>query len=1131
MKKAHVPAALLRPMLVVVLMAFAEAAAAGPCANWVAQAVSVEGQVAIQRPGGEIWAPVGLDDTICPGDVLRVGRNSRAALRLTNDAVLRVDQDTTLSFPPSVAAKTHVIQLVEGAAHFFSRLPRTLKVLTPFVNGTVEGTEFLVRVDASQTAITLMEGRLQVANAAGALLLAPGESATARGNAAPERALVARPRDAVHWALYYPPTLYWPSLVGQAGPGAARVMRAAGEAYRQGDAAGALERLETVPAGQRGAAFYTGRGALALSVGRVPEALADLEQALALDPAASDALALKAVVHAVQGKAADALARAEEALRHGPQSATARIALAHARQAGFDLAGSRESLEQAVLLEPDNAIAWSRLAEIRMAVGELEGAEGAARRAVEIDAGLARSWTVLGYARLTRMRIPQAEESFREAIRRDSADPMARLGLGLALIRGGDLAAGRRELESAAGLDPNNALVRSYLGKAYFDERRDSLARDQLRVAKELDPQDPTPYFYDAIRKLTVNRPVEALEDLQQSIERNDHRAVYRSRLMLDQDLAARSASLGSIYTTLGFDQRGLLEGWRSVAADPSNYSAHRFLADTYAALPRHDIARVSELLQSQMLQPLNITPVQPALAESNLFLLEGAGPSEAGFNEYHPLLLRNRLALQAGALAGDNDTFGSEVSQAGVWNNFSYSAGYYHYETDGFRENHDQRQELYNAFLQTALSPEDSLQFEYRYLDQEQGDLRLLFDPAAYAAGLRQDRQSETIRLGWRHAFSPRADLLLSHIYREEQFDALLEEGPVRVDLDTPTRGYQAEAQQILRLERATFLAGAGYFDADRETTTVSEIALLPPPFPPLVFASLAETDLSHGNAYLYTHLRGPSGVIWTLGASGDWFDGALDKRDQLNPKVGLTWNLESGTTLRAAAFRALKRSLIADQTLEPTQVAGFNQFFDDPDGTDAWRYGLGVDQQLSATLFTGLEWSRRDLDHIAYQDVDVVTGATSVREVDWREEIWRAYLYWAPHPRWALKAEFLREEFERGEDFTGSELTAELDTYRFPLGIQYFHPSGLTTGLTATYVDQEGLFGDPAAAPLESGDDRFWVLDAALGYRLPQRLGMVALEVRNLLDEDFRFQDSDPTEPSVAPERQVIARVTLSF
>ena len=86
--------------------------------------------------------------------------------------------------------------------------------------------------------------------------------------------------------------------------------------------------------------------------------------------------------------------------------------------------------------------------------------------------------------------------------------------------------------------------------------------------------------------KQNINRPVEALHDLQKSIELNDNRAVYRSRLLLDEDLAARSANLGRIYNDLGFQQLALVEGWKSVNTDPANYSAHRFLADSYPPAP-----------------------------------------------------------------------------------------------------------------------------------------------------------------------------------------------------------------------------------------------------------------------------------------------------------------------------------------------------------------------------------------------------------------------------------------------------------------------------------------------------------------------------------------------------------------
>jgi hypothetical protein len=70
----------------------------------------------------------------------------------------------------------------------------------------------------------------------------------------------------------------------------------------------------------------------------------------------------------------------------------------------------------------------------------------------------------------------------------------------------------------------------------------------------------------------------------------------------------------------------------------------------------------------------------------------------------------------------------------------------------------------------------------------------------------------------------------------------------------------------------------------------------------------------------------------------SGD-FPG--EETSQFNPKFGVTWNPLAATTVRAAIFRTLKRTLITDQTLEPTQVAGFNQFFDDINLTETWRYG----------------------------------------------------------------------------------------------------------------------------------------------------------------------------------------------
>jgi outer membrane receptor protein involved in Fe transport len=61
--------------------------------------------------------------------------------------------------------------------------------------------------------------------------------------------------------------------------------------------------------------------------------------------------------------------------------------------------------------------------------------------------------------------------------------------------------------------------------------------------------------------------------------------------------------------------------------------------------------------------------------------------------------------------------------------------------------------------------------------------------------------------------------------------------------------------------------------------------------------------------------------------------------------------------------------------------------------------------------------------------------------------------------------------------------------------------------------------------------GHDQFWVADASISYRLPKRLGVLTLEGRNLLNERFRFQDTDPASPAVAPERYVLLRFTLAY
>ena len=252
--------------------------------------VSVQGNVEVRRAGQTTWQPARLNDTYCAADRIQVGERSRADVALVNQPVLRLDQDTTITFGGMRQERTSIIELVRGALYFFSRLPRNLEIITAFVNAGVEGTEGLVQVEADRTLVTIFEGKVLASNQAGNVTLTDGQSAIAEKGQAPVLRTVVRPRDAVQWALYYPPSLYLRPEEFQAGPGWQGLVRNSIEAYTKGDFQAAFEAIKGVPNDLREPRFFVYRASLLLAVGRVDEAGPDLERALSLDPNYGEAL-------------------------------------------------------------------------------------------------------------------------------------------------------------------------------------------------------------------------------------------------------------------------------------------------------------------------------------------------------------------------------------------------------------------------------------------------------------------------------------------------------------------------------------------------------------------------------------------------------------------------------------------------------------------------------------------------------------------------------------------------------------------------------------------------------------------------------------------------------------------------
>jgi Flp pilus assembly protein TadD len=1102
------------------------------CSPVKGQLSSIAGSVDIGHNGKD-WIPASLESPLCEQDTLRVGPNSRAAITLVGDIMLRLDQNTTVRLVDLTEKpkERSIIELLTGALQSLSRSPRKLAVNTPYINGMIEGTEFLTRVEQGRAEITVFEGKVIAQNKLGSLPLTPGKSAQALEGQAPQPRIVIRPRDAVQWALYYPPILDFQaeSFTGQASDTA---LQQSVLAYQKGDFKKAFELITKLPDSNFDSKSHAYRAALYLAVGRVEKANVDIEQMLKLNPKDSIALALQTIIKVVQDDKDKALAIATHAAQSAPDSTAILMALSYAQQAAFNLEGAQKSVEKIVAKEPSNALAWARLAELQASFGRLDDALSAANKASALKPDLSRTQTVLGFSQLMQVDTQNAKASFTKAIASASADPMARLGLGLAKIREGNLSEGRHEIEIAAVLDPNNAMVRSYLGKSYYEEKRTDLTDREYETAKELDPKDPTPYFYDAIQKQTTNRPVEALQSLQKAIELNDNRAVYRSRLLLDADLAARSSSLARVYTDLGFQQRALVEGWGSVNVDPSSFSAHRFLADSYSVLPRHEIARVSELLQSQLLQPLNMTPIQPHLAESNLFLIGAGGASGLSFNEFSPIFNRNGLNFQSSGLVGERNTYSGEGVVSGIVGKAAFSFGGFHFTSDGFRKNDDQKDDIANAFVQYEITPQTGIQAEYRYRNTNKGDIRRLFFPNSFFPGERNDEERITYRFGIRHNISEASTLLGSFIYQDAHLinSDNQQPGLISLSVTRPESSTGFELQHLFRSQYINLTSGVGYSNINGG---IDVKGLIDVPPPDNSFTLHIPSDLKHTNAYTYSYLKPWQNLTLTLGLSGDFTEGdSLDVANinQLNPKLGILWEPITGTKLRAAVFRSLKRTLITNQTIEPTQVAGFNQFFDDANGTETWRYGVAIDQKLSNTLFAGAELSRRDLKVPAINDLGETIHA------GWQENLARSYLFWAPLSWIALSAEYQYEQDIR-DPLSFNNFLEKMDTHRVPLGIKVFQPSGsngagFNGSLTTTYYNQNGVFerflGNGEG---EAGRDNFWVFDATISYRLPKRYGFVSVGASNLLDEKFNYYDMDVNNPRIHSGRMIFGSLTLAL
>jgi tetratricopeptide (TPR) repeat protein/outer membrane receptor protein involved in Fe transport len=540
---------------------------------------------------------------------------------------------------------------------------------------------------------------------------------------------------------------------------------------------------------------WTQAAFLHLIQGRVSEALSELEEALALDPRHALAHGLRSNIYLVQNKKDLALQAAQRAVAANPSSPSAHLDLSLAKQAEFQLEEALQAARKAVELAPEDPQALIQVSRLLFGLGQVSEAFKAAEQASRMapqDPFINTTW---GFLLLARGKVKEAIGAFDQAIQADSTRGQPHLGRGLALFRQGKKEEAVQEMWMATLLEPQVSLFQSYLAKALFEVNRPQEGRAALERAKALDPRDPTPSYYAGIYLADENKPGAAIREFQRAIALNDNRAIFRSRFLLDQDVAARGADLARRYWLLGLNQLAESLAVDALEDDPTSSSAHAFLAASARDLHPGTNVSTDEFIQALLLSPVShnalhtlnrwvslspagtrgskgdysVSGLTTLLTRGSISdrLRRESGRGLANFatsiGEYTSLVEAPGANISGQGAYESHDTDDENILGSGGTHRVAASLFAERFSTDGFRDiNDDLTDYEVNGLVKAALGPQSDLSFAAVYSNVRAGDV--FRDTNAFVANdpdLRVRQQLADFHLGYHRQFAPGSHLL----------------------------------------------------------------------------------------------------------------------------------------------------------------------------------------------------------------------------------------------------------------------------------------------------------------------------------------------------------------------------------
>ena len=1125
-----------KPVLVFLLLGLAMSSSIMSAAEVAGKVVSAYGSVWLSANTQNRWRRAFRGEQFFPGDEIKTGISSGASLVLEDESLVKlgpnshfqVEEVKVSSFwRRATALVTGLTQSVKSTYQLLTgsmwmrnnNRNQNARVVTTTATIGIRGTELTIQVTDDGSIVEIQEGAALVQNESEEATLKSGQQLVARANGRFSRSLVVRQRDAVQWTVAIPAIVDIRSLISD--PGRAKLAVQLAELFEQSE----YEAMGKIILQQKSSSddddlWLSLESWLNLHSGESAKALDDLTDRLARPNAPivlQELAAFAAIVNDDIPLAGDILKKLEQQKQLSTQGY---VIYGYLNQARFDLAGAIEKYQAALRLKPENKTARLQLARVLFGSDSNQLALTQVRQVLRLDGSDRSALNLLGFLQLANLETSDAIESWEKVGER--ADAETHFGLSLAYMRQGKIEAAFEQIASAVVLDPQQSIYLSYWSKMLYQVGRIDKALTVLDSAIRLDPRDPTPRLYRAIILRDLNRPGEAISDIQAAIELNDFKGVYRSRSLLDKDLAVQNVDLSRLFNQLGLSEWAQNRAVASIKSDYSNVSAHILNAGAFAQLEDRSYPLLSAALLARLMQPAN----------TNAF---------SSFNNYTSMFespsVEHILEIGGGNRGQESLSFISYGANPESHTAWSFAA--VHEADDGWRDTNGEsfdnisvigkwQPDQDSNFLLTASVFESTIKDDLfpRFEIDTVADERAEFTTS-----------NVLLEFGLHQKWSPNHDFLmhLSILDNEGELDDNVVDNEILVGADTLTQEHtvdseferpltQLQLQGLWRSGDHQVFYGLLFFDGNNKVDARLDFGLFDPNHillnPLAGFDDQTSFDLetAFNGAYLQGSWQITPNILLDTALyhermdNANAFTGGEWTIEESSPRLGLVVKASDRQTIRFAAFQYLLPFVSA--RLDPIDVAGIPIFKNTNEGSLVKEVDIAWDYEWAGGLLSVNLFKLEE----EFTSSVLAAGAQQESTTEGEKEGLRLTGNWLLGMRSGLSAEI--ENFELVDQ---SQPSADREESRLSLRYSYVFESGLSLSVNEVVKDLE----------FDSGrkSESIEVTNLGLFYEFDQKRKSVALQVINLFDEEFNWITDEFVVSGIPPARMAMARYSMIF